>query len=212
MCMNVKYVFHSSPQYSSSCHIFYHWLLITCCPNKPRGSVVLLAFLITPPVILKESGEFILASVVWLCCWLTGAVASSLVKQKLQEVILKKQKQAALERTNSNTLTSPPVAYRWHKFTHKKKIIITLKASFCSAPLLCAWGLESSSTPNSAMSINFYHMECERFTLKAACLYLCLCLYQKAGPRPQLTPPAFGLVSITACVWGFRRDAAAQSR
>uniref|UniRef100_A0A8C6Q237 Histone deacetylase n=1 Tax=Nothobranchius furzeri TaxID=105023 RepID=A0A8C6Q237_NOTFU len=34
-----------------------------------------------------------------------SAVASSLVKQKLQEVILKKQKQAALERTNSNTLT-----------------------------------------------------------------------------------------------------------
>nr|XP_020491637.1 histone deacetylase 7-like isoform X1 [Labrus bergylta] len=41
-----------------------------------------------------------------------SAVASSLVKQKLQEVILKKQKQAALERTNSNTLTSAPVAYR----------------------------------------------------------------------------------------------------
>uniref|UniRef100_A0A8C5H138 Histone deacetylase n=1 Tax=Gouania willdenowi TaxID=441366 RepID=A0A8C5H138_GOUWI len=40
-----------------------------------------------------------------------SAVASSLVKQKLQEVILKKQKQA-LERTNSNTLTTPPVAYR----------------------------------------------------------------------------------------------------
>ncbi|KAM6982990.1 histone deacetylase 7 [Tautogolabrus adspersus] len=40
-----------------------------------------------------------------------SAVASSLVKQKLQEVILKKQKQA-LERTNSNTLTAPPVAYR----------------------------------------------------------------------------------------------------
>ncbi|CAL8324886.1 unnamed protein product [Merluccius merluccius] len=39
-----------------------------------------------------------------------SAVASSLVKQKLQEVILKKQKQAALERTNSNPLT--PVAYR----------------------------------------------------------------------------------------------------
>uniref|UniRef100_A0A8C4E774 Histone deacetylase n=1 Tax=Dicentrarchus labrax TaxID=13489 RepID=A0A8C4E774_DICLA len=41
-----------------------------------------------------------------------SAVASSLVKQKLQEVILKKQKQAALERTNSNSLTAPPVAYR----------------------------------------------------------------------------------------------------
>ncbi|XP_051805612.1 histone deacetylase 7 isoform X1 [Acanthochromis polyacanthus] len=41
-----------------------------------------------------------------------SAVASSLVKQKLQEVILKKQKQAALERTNSNSLTAPPVPYR----------------------------------------------------------------------------------------------------
>ncbi|XP_062282699.1 histone deacetylase 7 [Scomber scombrus] len=41
-----------------------------------------------------------------------SAVASSLVKQKLQEVILKKQKQAALERTNSNTLSATPVAYR----------------------------------------------------------------------------------------------------
>uniref|UniRef100_A0A1A8BSR9 Histone deacetylase n=2 Tax=Nothobranchius kadleci TaxID=1051664 RepID=A0A1A8BSR9_NOTKA len=41
-----------------------------------------------------------------------SAVASSLVKQKLQEVILKKQKQAALERTNSNTLTPHPVVYR----------------------------------------------------------------------------------------------------
>ncbi|XP_034028100.1 histone deacetylase 7 isoform X2 [Thalassophryne amazonica] len=41
-----------------------------------------------------------------------SAVASSLVKQKLQEVILKKQKQAALERTNSNMLTPPTVAYR----------------------------------------------------------------------------------------------------
>uniref|UniRef100_A0A8C7ZD79 histone deacetylase n=1 Tax=Oryzias sinensis TaxID=183150 RepID=A0A8C7ZD79_9TELE len=38
----------------------------------------------------------------------TGAVASSLVKQKLQEVILKKQKQAALERTNP----AHPGAYR----------------------------------------------------------------------------------------------------
>ncbi|XP_054869026.1 histone deacetylase 7 isoform X3 [Amphiprion ocellaris] len=41
-----------------------------------------------------------------------SAVASSLVKQKLQEVILKKQKQAALERTNSSSLTAPPVPYR----------------------------------------------------------------------------------------------------
>ncbi|KAJ0064685.1 hypothetical protein NL108_011768, partial [Boleophthalmus pectinirostris] len=39
------------------------------------------------------------------------AVASSLVKQKLQEVILKKQKQA-LERSNPNPLSSPAVPYR----------------------------------------------------------------------------------------------------
>ncbi|XP_061657314.1 histone deacetylase 7 isoform X2 [Syngnathoides biaculeatus] len=41
-----------------------------------------------------------------------SAVASSLVKQKLQEVILKKQKQAALERTSANTLTPTPGTYR----------------------------------------------------------------------------------------------------
>ncbi|KAL4623674.1 histone deacetylase 7 isoform X1 [Arapaima gigas] len=42
-----------------------------------------------------------------------SAVASSVVKQRLQEVILKKQKQAALERTNCNPLSSPPpVGYR----------------------------------------------------------------------------------------------------
>ncbi|KAM9444722.1 histone deacetylase 7 isoform 1-T2 [Clarias gariepinus] len=41
-----------------------------------------------------------------------SAVASSVVKKKLAEVILKKQKQAALERTSSNPLTSTPVAYR----------------------------------------------------------------------------------------------------
>ncbi|XP_055021724.1 histone deacetylase 7 isoform X2 [Boleophthalmus pectinirostris] len=40
-----------------------------------------------------------------------SAVASSLVKQKLQEVILKKQKQA-LERSNPNPLSSPAVPYR----------------------------------------------------------------------------------------------------
>ncbi|XP_036448000.1 histone deacetylase 7 [Colossoma macropomum] len=40
-----------------------------------------------------------------------SAVASSVVKQKLAEVILKK-KQAALERTSSNPLSTPPVAYR----------------------------------------------------------------------------------------------------
>ncbi|XP_008411328.1 histone deacetylase 7 [Poecilia reticulata] len=46
------------------------------------------------------------------CCRSAGAVASSAVKQKLQEVILKKQKQAALERTNSNVLNAHPVPYR----------------------------------------------------------------------------------------------------
>uniref|UniRef100_A0A673G602 histone deacetylase n=1 Tax=Sinocyclocheilus rhinocerous TaxID=307959 RepID=A0A673G602_9TELE len=40
-----------------------------------------------------------------------SAVASALVKQKLAQVILKKQK-AVLERTNSNPLSSPSVAYR----------------------------------------------------------------------------------------------------
>ncbi|XP_072305645.1 histone deacetylase 7 [Eucyclogobius newberryi] len=40
-----------------------------------------------------------------------SAVASSLVKQKLQEVILKKQKQAQ-ERSNTNPLSTPPVTYR----------------------------------------------------------------------------------------------------
>ncbi|KAK7884799.1 hypothetical protein WMY93_027922 [Mugilogobius chulae] len=40
-----------------------------------------------------------------------SAVASSLVKQKLQEVILKKQKQA-LERSSTNPLSSPAVSYR----------------------------------------------------------------------------------------------------
>lgn len=44
--------------------------------------------------------------------YLTGAVASSLVKQKLQEVILNKRKQAAQERTSSNSLAAAPVAYR----------------------------------------------------------------------------------------------------
>ncbi|XP_066564422.1 histone deacetylase 7 isoform X3 [Amia ocellicauda] len=43
---------------------------------------------------------------------LAGAVASTAVKQKLQEVILKKQ-QAALERTSSNPLSNTPVAYSW---------------------------------------------------------------------------------------------------
>lgn len=44
--------------------------------------------------------------------WLTGAVASALVKQKLAQVILKKQKQAVLERTNSNPQSTASVAYR----------------------------------------------------------------------------------------------------
>uniref|UniRef100_A0A671KWV4 histone deacetylase n=1 Tax=Sinocyclocheilus anshuiensis TaxID=1608454 RepID=A0A671KWV4_9TELE len=44
-------------------------------------------------------------------CFAFCAVASALVKQKLAQVILKKQK-AVLERTNSNPLSSPSVAYR----------------------------------------------------------------------------------------------------
>uniref|UniRef100_A0A3Q3IUD2 Histone deacetylase n=1 Tax=Monopterus albus TaxID=43700 RepID=A0A3Q3IUD2_MONAL len=45
----------------------------------------------------------------------------SLVKQKLQEVILKKRKQAELERTSSNTLTPALVAYRCKPFPHNMK-------------------------------------------------------------------------------------------
>ncbi|XP_073669140.1 histone deacetylase 7 isoform X2 [Paramisgurnus dabryanus] len=41
-----------------------------------------------------------------------SAVASAVVKQKLAEVILKKQKQAVLDRTNSNPLSPPSVPYR----------------------------------------------------------------------------------------------------
>uniref|UniRef100_A0A8L0DTX2 Histone deacetylase n=1 Tax=Oncorhynchus mykiss TaxID=8022 RepID=A0A8L0DTX2_ONCMY len=41
-----------------------------------------------------------------------GPFPFSLVKQKLQEVILKKQKQQALGRTSSNPLSGPPVGYR----------------------------------------------------------------------------------------------------
>ncbi|KAJ8258188.1 hypothetical protein GJAV_G00194170 [Gymnothorax javanicus] len=41
-----------------------------------------------------------------------SAVASAAVKQKLQEVIRKKQMQAALEKTNSHPLSGPPVGYR----------------------------------------------------------------------------------------------------
>uniref|UniRef100_A0A3Q2Z1I6 Histone deacetylase n=1 Tax=Hippocampus comes TaxID=109280 RepID=A0A3Q2Z1I6_HIPCM len=61
------------------------------------------------------------------------AVASSLVKQKLQEVILKKQKQAALERTNSNTLTSTPpnlkVKHKLKKHLNTRQSPLTRKES-----------------------------------------------------------------------------------
>ncbi|KAJ3587160.1 hypothetical protein NHX12_013550 [Muraenolepis orangiensis] len=76
----------------------------------------------------------------------SGAVASSLVKQKLQEVILKKQKQAALERTNSNPLTTTPtdeeptlrraasepnlkVKHKLKKHLHTRKSPLTRKES-----------------------------------------------------------------------------------
>uniref|UniRef100_A0A671TJ91 Histone deacetylase n=1 Tax=Sparus aurata TaxID=8175 RepID=A0A671TJ91_SPAAU len=63
-----------------------------------------------------------------------SAVASSLVKQKLQEVILKKQKQAALERTNSNTLTAAPVPnlkvkHKLKKHLNTRKSPLTRKES-----------------------------------------------------------------------------------
>lgn len=63
-------------------------------------------------MILSFAGGF-LVFCNWSCFWSTGAVASSAVKQKLQEVILKKQKQAALERTHPNALNAHPVPYRW---------------------------------------------------------------------------------------------------
>uniref|UniRef100_A0A3Q1GDT8 Histone deacetylase n=1 Tax=Acanthochromis polyacanthus TaxID=80966 RepID=A0A3Q1GDT8_9TELE len=57
----------------------------------------------------------------------------SLVKQKLQEVILKKQKQAALERTNSNSLTAPPpnlkVKHKLKKHLNTRKSPLTRKES-----------------------------------------------------------------------------------
>uniref|UniRef100_A0A8D0ABH8 histone deacetylase n=1 Tax=Sander lucioperca TaxID=283035 RepID=A0A8D0ABH8_SANLU len=73
------------------------------------------------------------------------AVASSLVKQKLQEVILKKQKQAALERTNSNTVA--PVAYR--KFKIKMHSHILNSHTACLPPDSSP---SSSSTPVSGCS------------------------------------------------------------
>lgn len=63
--------------------------------------------------ILHFKTENVLLSLFLIGClyWLTGAVASALVKQKLAQVIRKKQK-AVLERTSSNPLSSPSVAYR----------------------------------------------------------------------------------------------------
>lgn len=89
--------------------------LPVCFSDKPLALVGRLAF--------PAEEELLLTLSCYLHCWWTGAVASSLVKQKLQEVILKKQKQAALERTNSNTMTTPPVAYRWNysSYTSKSK-------------------------------------------------------------------------------------------
>ncbi|CAB1336408.1 unnamed protein product [Coregonus sp. 'balchen'] len=54
----------------------------------------------------------VLTPALWVPNPVLCAVASSLVKQKLQEVILKKQKQQALGRTSSNPLSGPPVGYR----------------------------------------------------------------------------------------------------
>lgn len=63
--------------------------------------------------------------------WLTGAVASALVKQKLAQVILKKQKQAVLERTNSNPLSTASVAYRL------EATLIAAQVRMCTDP--CAY-------------------------------------------------------------------------
>uniref|UniRef100_A0A8C1UBF2 Histone deacetylase n=1 Tax=Cyprinus carpio TaxID=7962 RepID=A0A8C1UBF2_CYPCA len=79
-------------------------------------------------------------SLTFLC-----AVASALVKQKLAQVILKKQK-AVLERTSSNPLSSPSVAYRLETAlitTHSCSKRPKLTESSC-----CCVVLVAASEPN----------------------------------------------------------------
>uniref|UniRef100_A0A3B5KIS9 Histone deacetylase n=1 Tax=Xiphophorus couchianus TaxID=32473 RepID=A0A3B5KIS9_9TELE len=71
-----------------------------------------LPYVVIFPSVCCFVGACVCVCVTGRCCRSAGAVASSAVKQKLQEVILKKQKQAALERTNSNALNAHPVPYR----------------------------------------------------------------------------------------------------
>uniref|UniRef100_A0A674ELZ6 Histone deacetylase n=1 Tax=Salmo trutta TaxID=8032 RepID=A0A674ELZ6_SALTR len=93
------------------------------------------------------------------------AVASSLVKQKLQEVILKKQKQQALGRTSSNPLSGPPVAsepnlkvkHKLKKHLNTRKSPLTRKESAPSpikhrVPDTLDSSPSSSSTPVSGCS------------------------------------------------------------
>uniref|UniRef100_A0AAZ3NPA4 Histone deacetylase n=1 Tax=Oncorhynchus tshawytscha TaxID=74940 RepID=A0AAZ3NPA4_ONCTS len=94
-----------------------------------------------------------------------SAVASSLVKQKLQEVILKKQKQQALGRTSSNPLSGPPVAsepnlkvkHKLKKHLNTRKSPLTRKESAPSpikhrVPDTLDSSPSSSSTPVSGCS------------------------------------------------------------
>uniref|UniRef100_A0AAQ4PV14 Histone deacetylase n=1 Tax=Gasterosteus aculeatus aculeatus TaxID=481459 RepID=A0AAQ4PV14_GASAC len=91
-----------------------------------------------------------------------SAVASSAVKQKLQEVILKKQKQAALERNNPNTLTAAPVPnlkvkHKLKKHLNTRKSPLTRKESAPATvkhrvPDALDSSPSSSSTPVSGCS------------------------------------------------------------
>lgn len=78
-----------------------------------------------------------------------SAVASALVKQKLAQVILKKQK-AVLERTNSNPLSSPSVAYRLETAlisTHHWELVPNPSTSV--QPLLSSTNTAFSEGPDS---------------------------------------------------------------
>uniref|UniRef100_A0A669DS54 Histone deacetylase n=1 Tax=Oreochromis niloticus TaxID=8128 RepID=A0A669DS54_ORENI len=73
-----------------------------------------------------------------------SAVASSLVKQKLQEVILKKQKKAELERTNANSLTAPPL----HNQTPNSPSVCL---SADSSPSSSSTPVSGCSSPNDSL-------------------------------------------------------------
>lgn len=173
------------------CFIISHWL----CPAQinHKGCLCTLYFWLSSLLLLWLSS--LCFWLVCFCYWLTGAVASSVVKQKLQQVILNKQKQAALERTNSNTLSAPPVPYRWHKKAQEHTQ--TKHTRTCTH-----WEFFFI---NSKIWIEY------KLLLDVVWLFVC-CVLQKAGSRPQFIVPASGLVSLTAILWEFRGDAATQSR